>query len=187
MKRHHFGGAIPLFLFGGGILFFGILAMIQGNIDTLGKVFLGIFLVLVIFLFWLGVKIIGENKRTYQEFYAIFPELETDPNRLEKAATFLDKRLGVAIYKGTILPYNAGVSAFSYVDLHDVESISYRYEYRHVRRTKLPPKAFLDLTLKTEGSPLVSLEMMPILLNVAGHLENLYETIQNEFPDIHCK
>lgn len=79
--------------------------------------------------------------------------------------------------------------AFSYVDLDKVESVADRYVHSNVRRTMLPPKAFLDLPLKTEGSLLVSLEIPPLvpgLHNVAGNLQRLYDAIQNEFLDINC-
>lgn len=149
----------------------------------------GIFLALGIVLFWLGVKVVASNKNLYQEFYALFPELEQNTNRLEKEASFIDKKLGLAIYKGVILTYNAGMFAFSYVDLDKVESVADRYVHSNVRQTMLPPKAFLDLPLKTEGSLLVSLEIPPLvpgLHNVAGNLQRLYDAIQNEFLDINC-
>lgn len=190
MKKNMFAGTFPVFGFGATLLLVCAFALTRSTIDTVGKIFLGIFLVLGLFLLWIGGTIVAKNKKQYQEFFAVFPELEDQPDLLEKEASFMDKKLGLAFYKGILFTYNRGVFSFSFADLREADGVAYRYVHSNMRKTNQPPTAFLDIHFKEEERPVVSLEIPPLVPgvhDVEGHLRGIYMAIQQEFPNIQCQ
>lgn len=76
MKKRIFAGTFPVFGFGATLLLVCAFALTRSTIDTVGKIFLGIFVVLGLFLLSIGGAIVSKNKKQYAAFFELFPELE---------------------------------------------------------------------------------------------------------------
>lgn len=107
--------------------------------------------VILIILFLVGVGLafvtrdnIRENKKTYDWLRTKYPELAGNWQAIKQHAKLIDKRLGLYVYKDTLISWNVGVRCIDFNDIKSMRaeqvvvrhkrSVSYYYVLKIVRK-----------------------------------------------------
>ena len=149
-------------------------------LDTFGKVFSCVSMVFGLGLIYLAYFTYQSNKKSYQEFYQLFPELNENMQVALSQASYVSESLGILVYKDYLVNHRRGL--FSFVPLKEVNEIGYHWVSKTLRR---PAQAFLLIYLKGEKRTKY-LEIIPLAGQSRDQsIKAFYAYLNQHFQHIH--
>lgn len=164
-------------------LVIGLLGVL-GSRNTGEKVFSWFLLIMGVGLIFLAGFSYFSNKKSYHEFYQLFPELNGDMKVALDRAEYESSLLGILIYKGYLVNYRRG--SFQFIPLK--EAVEIRYRWIHTKKYGLKPQPqalFLMAHLKNKQLQ-KWLELVPPDTRTNNPSIEAFHTYLNQhFPHIH--